>query len=399
MKLCIVTPEFPPDNWGGLARTAARVARHARRLNMNVHVAHFRVADDPLVLLDENRSTRNENGITVHRIRVNQKKFSEDYRGVGDSPHIRSIKMMYQSLEILHEENRFDLFHSFFLYPAGYVSGLLAKRFGLPSVVTLVGNDVKRHFFQPEAVAMCKSGLDNAGMVVALSRELIELADALTPIREKSAIIYNSVRIPSARWRPQHVRTLPFRIGSAGIFKYAKGLPYLLKAVAELAGRHDVSLELVGDIRAYERDTIERMIVSTGAAAMLTIHKPMPREDIWNWLTSLDVFVLSSVSEGCPNILMEAMACGVPSVATRVGAVSELIEDGISGLVTPYGNAGALANALEKLMDMPDKGASLGRRARARMEIFSPDREMHEWRHIYQKIADISKEGTSHSIS
>ena len=398
MKLCIVTPEFPPDNWGGLARTAARVAGHACRLNMNVHVVHFRVVDDPLILLDENRSTRSENGITVHRIRVNQKKFSEDYRGVGDSPHIRSIKMMYQSLEILHEENRFDLFHSFFLYPAGYVSGLLAKRFGLPSVVTLVGNDVKRHFFQPEAVAMCKSGLDNAGMVVALSRELIELADALTPIRKKSAIIYNSVRIPSARWRPLHVRTLPFRIGSAGIFKYAKGLPYLLKAVAELAGRHDVSLELVGDIRAYERDTIERMIVSTGTAAMLTIHKPMPREDIWNWLTSLDVFVLSSVSEGCPNILMEAMACGVPSVATRVGAVPELIEDGISGLVTPYGDAGALANALETLMDMPDKGASLGRHARTRMETFSPDREMQEWRYIYQKIME-TKEGASHSIS
>jgi glycosyltransferase involved in cell wall biosynthesis len=398
MKLCIVTPEFPPDNWGGLARTAARVARHACRLNMNVHVAHFRVVDDPLILLDENRSTRSENGITVHQIRVNQKKFSEDYRGVGDSPHIRSIKMMYQSLEILYEENRFDLFHSFFLYPAGYVTGLLAKRFGLPSVVTLVGNDVKRHFFQPEAVAMCKSGLDNARMVVALSRELIELADALTPIRGKSAIIYNSICIPSARWRPQHVRTLPFRIGSAGIFKYAKGLPYLLKAVAELAGRHDVTLELVGDIRAYERDTIERMIVSTGTAAMLTIHKPMPHEDIWNWLISLDVFVLSSVSEGCPNILMEAMACGVPSVATRVGAVSKLIEDGISGLVTPYGNAGALANALETLMDMPDKGASLGRHARARMEIFSPDREMQEWRCIYQKIME-TKEGASHSIS
>ncbi len=384
MKLCIVTPEFPPDNWGGLARTAARVARYAHRLDMTVHVAHFRIVEEPVVLLDENCSTLSEDGITVHRIRVNQKRFSKDYRGVGDSPHVRSIKMMYQSLEILNETYRFDLFHAFFLYPAGYVSGLLAKRVGLPAIVTLVGNDVKRHFFQPEAVAMCKSALDNADVVVALSYELLALAGALTPIHEKSVIIYNSVRIPECRWHP-HARTGPFKIGSAGIFKYAKGLPYLLKAVAKIGERHDVELELVGDIRAYERDTVERMIASTGVDRMLTIHKPMPHEDIRNWLMSLDAFVLASVSEGCPNILMEAMACCVPSVATHVGAVPELIENGISGLITPYGDASALANAIEALMGMPDKGASLGNCARARMEIFSPNREIEAWRRVYRQ--------------
>jgi len=398
MKICIVTPEYPPDNWGGLARTVERVAYHACCLGMNVHVAHFAVLDDSVILLDENRATRMEQGVTVHRIKVTRQRILEGYRGVGDSPHIRAVKMLYQSLEILHEEERFDLFHSFFLYPAGYVSGLLARRFGVRSIVSLVGNDVKRHFFQPEAVAMCKSGLENAGLVTALSRELLELADALTPVRKKSELIYNSVAIPPSQWTPRALRDDPYRIGSAGIFKYAKGLPYFFKAVAGLARRHNVAVELVGDVREYELETVERMIERTGIGAMLTLRKAVPRDRIHDWLLSLDMFVLPSISEGCPNILMEAMACGVPSVATKVGAVPDLIEDGVSGLIAPYGNADALEKTLEKLMGMPDGGASLGSSARARMERFSPAWEKQEWRKIYQRLMDVNK-GAKHKIS
>ncbi|MDD5170774.1 MAG: glycosyltransferase, partial [Syntrophales bacterium] len=300
-------------------------------------------------------------------------------------PHIRAIKMLYQSLEILHGEERFDLFHSFFLYPGGYVSGLLARRFRIKSIVTLVGNDIKRHFFQPEAVAMCKSGLDNADAVVALSSELLETADALAPIMQKGTVIYNSVTIPAEEWTHHLPPAAPYRIGSAGIFKYAKGLPYLLKAVAGLKERFNITLELVGKVREYERETLRRMIEKTGIGGILTLRPAIPREEILDWLLSLDAFVLPSVSEGCPNILMEAMACGVPSISTRVGAVSDLMEDGTSGLIVPYGNADALGTALEKFLTMPDRGASLGRRARERMALFSPEREKEEWAKVYQR--------------
>jgi glycosyltransferase involved in cell wall biosynthesis len=397
MKICIVTPEFPPENWGGLARTAERVAQHAASLGMDVHVARFTILDDPLILLDENRSTEGGGGITLHRIKVSRQKIPESYRGFGDSPQIRAIKMLYQSLEILHEEEGFGLFHSFFLYPAGYVSGLLAKRFGVPSIVTLVGNDVKRHFFQPEAVAMCRSGLDNAASVVALSGELLELADALTPVRQKAEIIYNSVSIPPSQWSPRRTRTSPYRIGSAGMFKYAKGLPYLFKAIAGLSRGHDVTLELVGNIREYERETVERMVETTGIGAILTLKEAVPQGKIQDWLMSLDAFVLPSVSEGCPNILMEAMACGVPSVATRVGAVPDLMEDGVSGLTVPYGNADALRKALERLLAMPGEGASLGENARMRMERFSLTRERQEWQRVYRKVLG-ADQGVEHEI-
>ena len=231
-----------------------------------------------------------------------------------------------------------------------------------------------------------RQGLENADRVVALSGELLDLADALTPVKSKGEIIHNGVSIPSTGWRARPARTGPFRLGSGGIFKYAKGLPYLLKAAAGLRERHDISLELVGEVRVHERDTLERMIARTGVRDILSLRPAVAREAMPAWLDSLDAFVLPSVSEGCPNILMEAMAGGLPCVASRVGAVEDLIEDGVSGLLVPYGDAQALQSALDRLITMPDQGAALGRAARERMRSFSAQREEREWQAVYRRF-------------
>ncbi|MDD5168894.1 MAG: hypothetical protein PHN75_08755, partial [Syntrophales bacterium] len=79
MKICIVTPEFPPESWGGLAGTAERVARHALGLGMTVHIASFAIVDEPLVLLDENRSTTSWEGLIIHRLKLGRQRMPEGY--------------------------------------------------------------------------------------------------------------------------------------------------------------------------------------------------------------------------------------------------------------------------------------------------------------------------------
>ena len=223
-KLCITTPEFPPDQWGGLARTAWRVARCAVTLGMEVHVAVFRVADGPLVLFDENRLSSAQDGMTIHRITLGRQRI-HGLRDLWDCPHDLTLQMMYQSLEMLHREVCFDLFHAFFLYPVGYVTGLLAKRFRAPWIVSIVGNDVKKYIFSPEKVALCRSGLENADLVVAVSAELVEIADALCPIERKSRVIYNSVEICSESWEHSGGAEPEFRVGCAGIFNRQRDCP------------------------------------------------------------------------------------------------------------------------------------------------------------------------------
>ncbi|MBI5569226.1 MAG: glycosyltransferase [Desulfomonile tiedjei] len=387
-KICIATPEYPPDQWGGLARTVFRVARHARDLGLDVHVAHLTVGTDPFVLLDENRESRMDDGIHVHRLAVAREEIPLNQRDLWECPHNLTLLMMYQSLEKLYRSERFDLLHSFFLYPVGYVTGLLARRMRVPSVLTVVGNDVKKYIFSPEKAAVCRSGLENADRIVALSRDLGEMADALTPIADKCRIIYNSVDTPEERWVPRARGNGPFRIGCAGIFKYAKGLPYLFKAVAELNRVHKVVVQLVGHVRPSERKAYEEALVKTGIGQVVQLLEPLQHPDVPKWLRSLDAFVLPSVSEGCPNILMEALASGVPSVATRTGANEELIEDHVSGLLVPWGDSASLAAALAELVENPGLGESLGTEGRGKMADFSVRRERQAWETLYRELVD-----------
>ena len=387
-KICIATPEFPPEQWGGLARTVERVARHAAAMGLDVHIAHLVVDPRGPVLLDENRETRTINDITVHRIRVGKETMADSPRELWDCPHNMTLQMMYQSLEMLRQEEQFDLFHSFFLYPVGYVTGLLTRRMNAPSIVTIVGNDVKKYIFSPEKVAVCRSGLENADIVVALSQDLVDMADALTPVEKKARVIYNSVEIPTESWSRVREANDSFRIGCAGIFKYAKGLPYLFKAVSQLGFREGLTLELRGQLRDSERGIFEHMRDATGLGTSCHLLEPLPHDKIPEWLRTLDVFVLPSLTEGCPNILTEAMASGVPSIATRTGAIEDLMEDHVSGLVVPWGNSGALATAVREIMNDPVLAQQLGAAARERMKLFSPARERGAWESVYKELMD-----------
>jgi glycosyltransferase involved in cell wall biosynthesis len=92
------------------------------------------------------------------------------------------------------------------------------------------------------------------------------------------------------------------------------------------------------------------------------------RDDVPAVLAAADVFVLPSRSEASPNSVIEAMAAGLPVVATSVGGIPELVTDGRTGRLVPPGDPSALAQALVDLLDHPGHAAELGRAARARIE-------------------------------
>jgi glycosyltransferase involved in cell wall biosynthesis len=128
------------------------------------------------------------------------------------------------------------------------------------------------------------------------------------------------------------------------------------------------------------------MVAGTGIRDVVRLLEPLPQNEIPNWLRTLDVFVLPSLTEGCPNILMEAMACGVPSIATRTGANEALVEDRVSGLLVPWGNSQALHEALEEIIEHPEAARCLGESGRAQMTQFSAVRERQAWEDVYREL-------------
>ncbi|MGC8602222.1 MAG: glycosyltransferase, partial [Desulfomonilaceae bacterium] len=369
-KLLIVTPEFPPEQWGGLAQTVFKVAVHSFNMGFETHVARLTVEPHKTVLLDENVKINVFRSIKIFDIIVGKEKYDRTRQDIWDCPHNLSLQMMFQSLEFLEKKEKYDIYQAFFLYPIGYVTGLLAVKWHKPLISCVVGNDVNKYFFSPEKVAVCKNALENANFIVAMSQDLIELANALSPIREKSAVIHNSVDVPEQSWVPKTGSGDHFKIGCAGIFKYAKGLPYLLKALAIVSKSLDVKLELRGVLRESEKKTFNEMLTKTQTQEIVTLLEPLAHESISEWLRTLDLFVLPSVSEGCPNILMEALAAGTPAIATEVGAVSDLIDDGVSGILVPPGNSIALSKAIKKLLNNPDLACNLSRSGKEKMKSF-----------------------------
>lgn len=84
------------------------------------------------------------------------------------------------------------------------------------------------------------------------------------------------------------------------------------------------------------------------------------RDDIVEVMQSLDIFLITSVTEGLGTIVLEAFAAGVPVVATRAGGIPEMVEDGITGLLAPIGDADALAAATMRILDDPGLGKTTG---------------------------------------
>jgi len=129
---------------------------------------------------------------------------------------------------------------------------------------------------------------------------------------------------------------------------------------------------------------------------------PGERADVADVLRGLDCFVLPSLAEGISNTILEAMACALPVVATKVGGNPELVDDGSSGRLVPSQDTKAMAAAIMQYFDDPAMARRHGGAARsAVVRRFSLDRMVHEYRTLYdglrnQRAAPAARAGASH---
>ena len=159
---------------------------------------------------------------------------------------------------------------------------------------------------------------------------------------------------------------------SVGRLVPEKGHGVLLEAIATLAGQGlDVWLTIVGD--GPRRAALEGLVRRYGIAERVRFAGRVGQDEIGAHYAAADVFCLTSFVEGVPVVLMEAMAMGIPVVATRINGIPELIHDGESGLLVPPGRADLLAAALGDLLAdgtrRDDLGASGRRRVAADYEV------------------------------
>jgi glycosyltransferase involved in cell wall biosynthesis len=200
-----------------------------------------------------------------------------------------------------------------------------------------------------------------------------------TCTRDRTVVIHNAVDAGAMPVADPGDGTPPVLV-SVGRFKYPKDFVTLLKALALVGGSAFRTL-IVGD--GPDRPLIERELRELELDA--TVELTGERADVPRLLADADVFVLSSRSEGLPLSVLEAMAAGLPIVATRVGGVPELLTDDETGLLVPPANAEALATALIRVAGSPDLRRRLGASARRRaLEQFDLPRFRREHLELYR---------------
>ncbi|MFK7964997.1 MAG: glycosyltransferase [Burkholderiaceae bacterium] len=176
-----------------------------------------------------------------------------------------------------------------------------------------------------------------------------------------------------------------FVIGSVGRLSSVKNQRLMCLAFSALRQRHDhfrqkAKLVIVGD--GPDRIQLQQLVAAEDMADAVWFAGD--RSDIPQMLQQMDVFCLPSKAEGLSNSVLEAMATGLPIVATDVGGNSEQIDDGVSGLITPSEDANAMANAFEQVFDSTSMGERLGQAARKKaVSCFSLQSMVAEYQQLY----------------
>src|SRR5262245_59358254 len=181
-----------------------------------------------------------------------------------------------------------------------------------------------------------------------------------------------------------------YAIGWFGRVRAQKGSDVFVEAMCRLLPRYpDFTAVMVGAIVPEQQafaSELKKRIEAAGLQSRIVIMGELAIEEVQRWYQRLTIYAFTSRNEGFGLTLIEAMAAGSALVASRAGAAERVVEDGVTGVLTPPGDADALVAALEPLMRDPALAAAMGQRARARVrEKFSLDAEANAIAKVYRR--------------
>jgi mannosyltransferase len=182
-----------------------------------------------------------------------------------------------------------------------------------------------------------------------------------------------------------------YAIGCFGRVRAQKGTDVFVEAMCRLLPRFpDFTAVIVGAVAVEQTafaNGLKKRIAAAGLSSRIVITDELPIEDVQRWYRRLTIYAFTSRNEGFGLTLIEAMAVGAALVASRAGAAEIVVEDGVTGVLTPPGDVDALVAALEPLMRDPAAAAAMGARGRARaITQFSLDAETNRIAEVYRTL-------------
>ncbi len=390
MRIDLITKEYPPFIYGGAGVHVAELVR-VLRPHIEVQVRAF-------------GSARNE-------IDTNAYSHGHEFDGAN-----AAIQTMATDLAMVSDIAGADLVHSHTWYAnfAGKVAGDLQ---GIPHLITAHSLEPLRPWKADQlgggyAVSSWveRSAYESATKIIAVSHgmraDILRAYPQIDPT--KVTVVHNGIDLAAFQSanKPDLVRNLGINpdarsVVFVGRITQQKGLPYLLKAARELPT--DVQLVLCAG--APDTPEINQTVIDLVAELrkhrdnVIWVEKHLSREELIAVLSSATVFACPSIYEPLGIVNLEAMACGIPVVATATGGIPEVVDDGVTGLLVPIEQlldgsgkpldeakfVGDLAAALNKALSEVDLDA-FGKAGRERVE------EHFSWDRIAQDTIAVYRE-------
>jgi len=337
MHILLLNSEYPPIG-GGAGNASAHLGHAFAAMGHRVTVVTAHFGDLPL---HEQRANWELYRIPALRRRADRSGALEQLAFIVSASlwSLRHVPRLRPHLTL-----------AFFGVPSGAVAWLLKRVYGIPYVVSLRGGDVPG--FRPYDFKtyhrligpFLRRIWHQAAAVVANSQGLRELAQRFEPRLEipiiPNGVAWQDFATPVRAWSPP-------RLLSVGRVVYQKGFDLGAHALADLRTL-DWEWYIAGD--GPYRPQLEMLMDELGVRDRVHFLGWLDRASLIEWYRRANLFLFPSRHEGMPNAVLEAMAAGLPVIATRIAGNEELVVDGLSGALVPPQDAAALREALRPLL-------------------------------------------------
>jgi glycosyltransferase involved in cell wall biosynthesis len=358
-----ITERYPPSG-GGMAVSCARQVYGLRRRGVSLDVVTFSAGGPESIV------TQRDGGLDLCIRR--------------DPVHGLAPNIAWSTVRERHAQAQYSWCVGFGASWSGYLATTFAAWLDVPAAVLVRGNDLDRDWFLPRRGGWVREALSRAAVVGAVSLEKVERIRRLYPGR---CVIWTPNGIDIERWkllpadqrRRSEVRGLLNAegrrvLGLFGDLKAKKRIPFFLEALRDRRLLPRLALLVVGNL-----DEETARLLDDPALAPRSLRLPFcAPSELAGLYSACDYTAIPSGFEGMPNVLLEAMACGVVPIVSDAGALGEVIREGETGFIFPAGDRDAAGAAVERALTLPEADLqSMSERVRANVaERFTAAREI-----------------------
>jgi teichuronic acid biosynthesis glycosyltransferase TuaC len=265
-----------------------------------------------------------------------------------------------------------DLIHAHFTYPDGFGMMGLAKKWNIPLVISALGTIERKVAYEGSYTSrQIIKTMNFADQILSVSEDLKLHIVNLGINENKVIVVPNGVDTekfkPLGKENARNLLNLPVDkniVLFVGALRSIKGVDYLIESAKNFVNTN-TELYMVGRDDGLKKSLV-KMAKELKIIDFIKFIGPVNHEDIPLWISASDILVLPSLSEGRPNVVLEALACEVPAVATDVGGIPELMIDGETGYLVPAKNSLELSKKVNKLLEnenLREKMGKLGRKS------------------------------------